>query len=300
MNLRDLEYLIALETYRHFGKAADACFVSQPALSMQIKKLENYLGLKLLERTNKSVLLTPSGHLMVERAKRILESVDEMRQMAKLAKDPYSGELKLGIIPTLAPYLLPHIIPSFTKEFPNLSLYLIEEQTILLIEKLKTGKLDAALLAYPIFQEKFTQTVLFEEEFFLALPKTHPLAKRKTIKSEELINKNILLLQEGHCMREPTLALCQKLRATEMQGFQATSLETLRHMVTANIGFTLMPRLAHQINDGLAYLPFSSQKPSRTIGLFWRASSTRKVALNKLAIYIKKCLANKKLVRITE
>ncbi|EKD72964.1 MAG: LysR protein, partial [uncultured bacterium] len=244
MNTRDLKYLIALSDHHHFGKAAEACFISQPALSMQIKKLEETLGVKLLERTNKSVLLTDIGVTITERARQILNHVEEMRDVAKLAKDPYRGELKIGIIPTLSPYLLPLIIPSLAKKFPKIYFYLVEEKTAALIEKLKIGKLDVAILSLPVMESGFSSSLLFEEEFLLAVPSAHPLAKRKIIRQDDLDKQNVLLLEEGHCMREQTLALCHKMHAAETQDFRATSLETLRHMVAAGNGVTLMPKLA--------------------------------------------------------
>jgi len=190
MNLRALEYLIALAEYRHFGKAAEACFVSQPTLSMQIKKLEERLGVQLLERTNKSVMLTNAGKMIVERVRRILTQVDEIYAEAKLAGDLYSGELKIGIIPTLAPYLLPYIMPSLKKTFPKLTYYLHEEKSAGLLDRLKQGYLDAAILTLPIHHNDFVIAPLFEEEFMLAVPQRHALNKRKTIKQTELKGSN--------------------------------------------------------------------------------------------------------------
>ncbi len=205
--------------------------------------------------------------MIAERARDILNQVEEVHDIAKLAKDPYSGELKIGIFPTLAPYLLPLFIPPLSKKFPKLSFYLIEEQTASLIEKLKTGKLHAAFLALPIAEKSFTTSLLFDEEFLLATPRNHSLAKLKTVKQQDLHNKNLLLLEEGHCMREQALALCQKLNANETQNFRATSLETLRHMVAAGVGITLMPKLACDTNNNISYVPISTPKPVRTIGL---------------------------------
>ncbi len=288
MNTRDLQYLVALSDHRHFGKAADACFVSQPALSMQIKKLEETLGVTLIERNNKSVMLTDAGIAITEQARHILNQIEEMRDFAKLTKDPLSGELKIGIIPTLAPYLLPLIIPPLAKEFPKISFFLIEEQTATLIEKLKAGKLDAAFLAHPVLETSFSSSLLFTEEFLLAVPITHPLAKRKTIMQNDLIDQNVLLLDEGHCMREQTLSFCHKRKASETQNFRATSLETLRHMVAAGNGITLIPKLAKLPNSHIAYIPFSAPKPTRSIGLYWRASSAKSTLLEKMATKIKK------------
>lgn len=298
MNIRDLRYLVALVDHQHFGKAAETCFVSQPALSMQIKKLEDILGIKLLERTNKSLLFTESGLMIAERARDILNQVDEVHEIAKLAKDPYSGELRLGIFPTLAPYLLPLIIPVLSKKFPKVSFYLVEEESASLVEKLKTGKLHAAFLALPIIEKNFTSSVLFDEEFVLVTPAEHSLAKLKTIKQRDLDNKNVLLLEEGHCLREQALALCQKLNANEAQNFRATSLETLRHMVAAGVGITLMPRLACLASSSVSYIPFSAPKPLRTIGLVWRSSTAKTPLLEEITTQVRKTLEKQKAVTV--
>jgi LysR family transcriptional regulator, hydrogen peroxide-inducible genes activator len=298
MNLRDLKYFVALSDYQHFGKAAEACFVSQPALSMQIKKLEETLGVKLLERTNRSVLLTGSGLAIAERARQILNHVEEMHDVAKLEKDPYSGELKIGIFPTLGPYLLPLIIPDLSKLFPKVSFYLIEEQTAPLIENLKQGKLHAAFLALPVMEKNFHSAFLFEEEFMLATPETNSLAKRKTVKQQDLENKNVLLLEEGHCLREQALALCHKINATETRNFRATSLETLRHMIAAGVGITLMPKLACSPTRGVSYMSFDSPKPIRSIGMVWRTTTPKQALLQEIANQIRKIMVKNKLVRI--
>lgn len=298
MNIRDLKYLTAIADHNHFGLAAEACFVSQPALSMQIKKLENVLGVQLIERTSKSALLTEIGTLMTEHARDILHRVDMMKDAAKQARDPYSGELRLGVIPTLAPYLLPYIIPGLSKQFPKLTIYLIEEQTASLIAKLKQGKLDAALLGLPLLDEDFAALPLFEEEFLLAIPPNHPLSKRKTIRLSDLENKTLLLLEDGHCMRDFALEICYKNKASEAKGFQATSLETLRHMVASKAGMTLIPKLACKSNDGVCYLPFYSPKPARIIGMVWRPSSAKKILLENVVENIRKRLTKQKMIKV--
>jgi LysR family hydrogen peroxide-inducible transcriptional activator len=292
MNLRDLRYLVALSEYRHFGKAAEACFVSQPALSMQIQKLEKDLGTALLERNNKSVLLTPIGKTITEKARTVLQEVDQIYEIAKLAEGPYSSELRIGIIPTLAPYLLPIIMPVLTNKLPKARFYWIEQQTEQLIQKLKTGTLDAALLAMPVSETSFKSEELFKEEFLVAVPPKHALSKRKNIKLNDLSNENVLLLEEGHCMRDQTLELCHQLNAKETQNFRATSLETLRHMVAAGNGITLMPKLAQQSNDSITYIPFREPKPMRTIGLYWRLSSVRGSLLTQVGLYIGATIRN--------
>jgi len=283
INTRDLQYLIALSEIKHFGKAAEACFVSQPALSMQIKKLEETLGVQLLERTNKSVMLTDQGMIIAERAKLIINQIDEIKEIAKSAKDPFSGEIRIGIFPTLAPYLLPLIIPPLSKIYPKLSFYLIEEQTAHLIEQLKDGKLHAAFLATPVEENTFTHSVIFDEEFLLAVSANHRLAKSKSIRQQDLKGENVLLLEQGHCLRDQALELCHRMQVSENQNFRATSLETLRQMVIAGVGITLVPKLACIPGKNIAYIPLISPKPRRTIGLFWRKSSAKQGLLHQIA-----------------
>lgn len=290
MNIRDLKYLVALIDHRHFGKAAEACFVSQPALSMQIKKLEQHLGVQLLERTNKSVMLTAIGAELGEHARQVLGQVDNMKDIARQAADPYGGELKLGIFPTLAPYLLPHIAPLLAKQFPRLSLYLLEEQTGSLLQKLTHGKIDAAILALPVTENGLQSLPLFTEDFLLAVPNHHAFAKKKSIQQEDLAGEQLLLLEDGHCLREQALSLCYRLQAKEHQNFRATSLETLRHMVAAGVGMTLIPQLACKKNDGIVYIPFKGIAPKREIGIVWRNSSARQQLLNDIATQIKEVM----------
>ncbi|WP_342146655.1 LysR substrate-binding domain-containing protein [Rickettsiella endosymbiont of Aleochara curtula] len=287
MNTRDFEYLIALSEHHHFGKAAEACFVSQPALSMQIQRLEASLGVKLLERSNKSVLLTDIGIAITERAKQILAQINEIRDLAKLSKDPYSGRLTIGVIPTLGPYLLPLILPALSKKFPHLHFYLVEEQTSALIQKLKIGSLDAALMAHPIEESSFSATDLFAEEFLLAVANKHVLAQRKFINACDLQQQNLLLLEEGHCMRGQTLDLCHKMNVNEVQNFRATSLETLRQMVATGNDVTLMPKLAQQARDGISYIPFNAPRPVRQIACYWRSSSVKTIVLDAMVEQIK-------------
>lgn len=286
MNLRDLKYLVAVAELNHFGKAAEACFVSQPALSMQIKKLEDSLGVQLIERTNKRVIFTKIGKLIVQQAREIIFRVKALEELANQHKDPFCGEIHLGIIPTLAPYLLPLITPELSKLFPTLKLYWVEDKTLNLLKKLNDGKLDGALLALPI-EGGFESYPLFDEEFFLALPGKNSLAKQKNASFSDLENNTLLLLEDGHCLREQALAVCNRANAAEAKNFRATSLETLRHMVASGIGMTLMPKLACQSNDGVNYLPFNSPAPMRTIGLICRESSAKKVLLGHLVDQIR-------------
>jgi LysR family hydrogen peroxide-inducible transcriptional activator len=296
MNFRDLKYLVALVDHSHFGNAAKACFVSQPALSMQIKKLEESLGVKLLERSNKSVLITEMGLEIAARARSILSQVEEVREISKQAHDPYQGEFKIGIFPTLAPYLLPLIIPPLSLSFPKVSFYLIEEQTHELIENLKQGKLHAVFLAAPVNEPSFQFENLFEEEFMLAAPRQHVLAKLKSIKQHDLDNLNLLLLNDGHCLRQQALSICEKMNARETEKFRATSLETLRHMVVANVGVTLMPKLACQVNANITYIPFDAPTPTRKIGLYWRHSTSKAMLIADLVKAIKNIMVKNKMV----
>jgi LysR family hydrogen peroxide-inducible transcriptional activator len=298
MNIKDLKYLVAVAEHGHFGRAAEACYVSQPALSMQIMKLEEYLGIKLLERTNKSVLLTDHGVQIVQRARHILSQIDEMREMAAQAKDPFRGELRLGVFPTLAPYFLPIMMPHLAARYPKLTFYLVEEQTAVLIDKLKNGKLDAALLASPTQEKNLTGIPLFQEEFLLATAVTHPLAKLKTVRQQHLEGQPLLLLEEGHCLREQALSVCYRMQTTETPDFRATSLETLRHMVSAGVGVTLMPKLACHSHQSLAYIPFHDARPTRTVALHYRANTAKQLLLDALTQEIKAILANHHAVKV--
>ena len=276
MNLRDLQYLVAVADHLHFGKAALAVHVSQPTLSMQLKKLEESLGVQLFERTNKRVMLTPIGHDIVARARRTLNEAAQITRIAHTAKDPEAGTLKLGIFPTLAPYLLATLMPRMRKQFPRLTLLLVEERTDALIRQLETGSIDLAILAMPVENDHFAQKRLFEEPFLLAVANAHPLAKRKSVSVADMQDESVLLLEDGHCLRDQALEICHLAGIGESANFRATSLETLRHMVAASQSVTLMPKLATDQRDGaMRYIPFKSPPPSRTIGLYWRTTSAR-------------------------
>jgi LysR family hydrogen peroxide-inducible transcriptional activator len=298
MNIRDLRYLIAIADHQHFGRAAESCFVSQPALSMQLKKLESSLGVQLIERNSKFVLLTDVGKAITEQATEILHRVDSLKDFAKQARDPFSGEVHLGVIPTLAPYLLPYIIPEIVKLYPKLKIFLVEQQTEQLTNKLKNGKLDAALFGLPVVENDFSALPLFDEELLLAVHKSHALSKRKFIRHTDLSQKVLLLLEDGHCLRDQVLSLCHIVNATPDKSFQATSLETLRHMVASKVGMTLMPKLACRENDDLHYLSFATPRPTRTVGLIWRQSSAKSILFEHLTMAIKKILSKKKLVKV--
>lgn len=279
MNLRDLRYFIALADTRHFGRAAESCFVSQPTLSTQLRKLEDELGVTLFERAPRNILLTAAGEQILQHARQALTQVSLMQEIAKHIKDPEATSLRLGIFPTLAPYLLPHAVPNFRQRFPNLELLLIEEKTETLIQKLRNGLIDAAILAEPVSDEFFDSMPLFTEPFVLALPEKHPLSRHRTLGMDDLAQQHLLLLDDGHCLRDQALAVCARSGAGEKEGFRATSLETLRQMVAAGVGITLLPMLAVQPpvpeSPHIRLLPFRDPAPTRRIALYWRKSSVR-------------------------
>jgi LysR family hydrogen peroxide-inducible transcriptional activator len=287
MNLRDLRYLVALAEHRHFGRAAEACFVSQPTLSTQIKKIEEELGVLLVERNPRRVLLTEAGQEIAERARDVLHEVEQIRSIARRAHDPEAGTLRLGLFPTLGPYLLPHVIPTLRQRFPRLDLLLTEEKTEALMQLLRDGKLDAAIMALPVHDDSLHVEFLFEEPFVLAVPGSHAFAARKTLRLAELQTLDLLLLEEGHCLRDQALDVCQSSGARERGGFRATSLETLRQMVAADVGVTLLPMLAVRppvaCASNVRLLGFEDQPPTRRVAMVWRRSSALGPFLGELA-----------------
>ncbi|MDX1459612.1 MAG: LysR substrate-binding domain-containing protein [Xanthomonadales bacterium] len=288
MNLRALQYLVRLAEYRHFSKAAEACHVSQPTLSTQIRKLEEELGVQLVERIPRKVRLTSVGQEIVDRARHVLRDIEQIRMVARRSHDPEKGNLRLGIFPTLAPYLLPHVVPGIRRHFPDLKLELAEEKTDDCLDQLDDGRLDAALLALPIDGDGLELEILFEEPFLLALPRQHPLAtSREAISLDDLDGSELLLLEDGHCLRNHALEVCTMAGARERVDFHATSMETLRQMVAAEVGMTLMPVLSVKPpvaqTDNMALRPFKAPAPSRTIALVWRRSSPLSTLMRKLA-----------------
>jgi LysR family hydrogen peroxide-inducible transcriptional activator len=287
MNLRDLRYLVALAEHRHFGRAAAACFVSQPTLSTQIRKLEDELGVVLVERAPRKVMLTPAGRDIAERARRIVSDVEQMKESARRSQDPEAGTVRLGLFPTLGPYLLPHVMPQIRARFPRLELLLVEEKSPEILTRLHAGKLDAGLLALPVHYEQLHAEFLFEEPFLLAVPETHRFAKRGSLALKELADERLLLLEDGHCLRDQALDVCQLAGAGEKSEFRATSLETLRQMVAAGVGVTLLPTLAVKPpvarSLDIHLLGFSDSRPSRRIAMVWRKSSALGTFLQQLA-----------------
>ncbi|MFT4247948.1 MAG: DNA-binding transcriptional regulator OxyR [Pseudomonas sp.] len=288
MNLRDLKYLVALADHKHFGRAAAACFVSQPTLSTQIRKLEDELGVSLVERAPRKVMLTPAGREAATRARGIVAEVEQMKEAARRSQDPEAGTVRLGIFPTLGPYLLPHMVPRIRQRFPQLELLLVEEKSDQLLRQLREGRLDATLLALPLHDDQLHAEFLFEEPFVLAVPEGHALAQRDRLSLDELSRQRLLLLEDGHCLREQALDVCHLTGTLENTEFQATSLETLRQMVAANVGITLLPILAVKPpvarSDNIHLLGFhADRQPSRRIAMVWRRSSAMATFLESLA-----------------
>lgn len=279
MNLRDLRYFVALADARHFGKAAQRSFVSQPTLSAQIKKLENYLGVQLIERQPRRVTLTDVGARIVPIARRILEDSDEIVSLARRQHDPLAGKLKIALIPTVSPYLLPLVTRRLRKQLPQLKLMLYEHQTQPLLDKLRAGEIEMGVLALPVPLEGLEARELYEEPFMLAMPTTSPLAKKQRMKLDDLSGETLLLLEDGHCLRDQALDVCSRVDVKESDDYRATSLETLRQMVAAGVGVTLMPELATRgpfgSGHGLTVREFAKPAPSRTVGAVWRKSSAR-------------------------
>jgi LysR family hydrogen peroxide-inducible transcriptional activator len=291
MNFRALQYFVKLAELKHFSNAANACFVSQPTLSTQIRKLEEELGVSLVERAPRQIMLTPIGEDIAHRAKHVLRDIEHIKDAARRSKDPETGTIKLGIFPTLAPYLLPHVIPNIRGQYPDLRLQLAEEKTEDILAMLDQGRLDAGLLALPVEEHGMEMEILFEEPFVAAMPASHPLTDKLTITLKDLEGEELLLLEEGHCLRQQALAVCALAGAHERVDFHATSMETLRQMVATNAGVTLMPVLAVKppvaSTDNIALRPFESPAPNRTIALVWRSSSPLGGFLRELAETLK-------------
>ena len=287
MNLRALQYFVTLAELKHFSRAAEACFVSQPTLSTQIRKLEEELGVSLVERAPRKIMLTPIGEDIAHRARHILRDIEHIKSAARSSRDPSTSIIRLGIFPTLAPYLLPHVIPELRRRYPELGLQLAEEKTEDILRMLDQGQLDAGLLALPLENHGLEMQVLFEEPFVMAMPSEHPLSDKKHIGLRDLEGQELLLLEEGHCLRQHALSVCELSGAHERVDFHATSMETLRQMVAANAGVTLMPVLSIKppipATPNIALRPFTPPAPSRTIALVWRSSSPLGPFLEELA-----------------
>jgi LysR family hydrogen peroxide-inducible transcriptional activator len=281
MNLRDLKYIVEVAREKNFARASEKVFVSQPALSMQIKKLEDSLGVNIFERDKQNFLITPAGIEIIKRAEIILQESEEIKSIAKNFNDPFAGEIKIGAFPTVATYFLPNFVRNIHKKFPKLKIFLVEEKSDVLREKLLSGLIDATLLAMPIHDDSLIGEKIFSEKFLLATPKGHALAKKTKIQIKDLKNQELMLLEDGHCMRDQALEICSSVRAYENTDFQATSLETLRQMVANGNGITLIPEIAVRNDDKIAYTKIFNA-PFRTVGLYYRKSSVRKSLIKEI------------------
>ncbi len=287
MNLRDLTYIVAVERYGSITRAAEACDVTQPTLSAQIGKLERELGIQIFEREGRGLRITDAGHTVLEHAKRVVGSVDDLLAAIQGYLDPLAGTLRLGLIPTLSPYLLPALLPEMRARLPHITLTVVEEQTAALLERVHSGTLDAAMLATEIDDHRLTAIPLFDEPLLLALSGQHPLAARISIDPREIDPSSLLLLSEGHCLRDQALALCKNVASGAPGDFRAASLETILNLVEAGLGVTIAPQLcltsARVRRDALEIRPFDAKGALRHVSLVYRRSTTRTAVLNELA-----------------
>ncbi len=288
ITLRQLRYLDALAQHRHFGRAAKACSVTQPALSMQIRELEKLLGVDLVERRPHDVVLTPVGEEVMRRAEGLLTGVSELAEFARHGAEVLTGRLQLGIIPSLAPYVLPKILPALQAQYPDLRIELRETQTRFLIDELKRGKLDAVMLALPVAEPEIETIRLFDDRFLLAVPGDDPRSESTRVDPRDIDPQRLILLEEGHCLRDQALAFCANHPRHDQMGLGATSLATVTQMIASGHGITLMPRIATatEVRDRrVKLLRFVAPEPFRVIGLAWRRTSPRKsdfMALGRL------------------
>jgi LysR family hydrogen peroxide-inducible transcriptional activator len=299
MTLTELKYIVAVAREKHFGHAAEACFVAQPTLSVAIKKLEDELGVVIFERGGTEISMTPLGAQIVAQAERVLEQTAAIKEIAKQNKDPLAGPLRVGVIYTIAPYLLPPLVKTMIETVPQMPLVLQENFTVRLIESLRQGELDAAIMALPFADQGLMVQPLYDEPFVVALPKHHAWAQRETIDAQELKTETMLLLGNGHCFRDQVLEVCPEMSRFSTTGdgiartFEGSSLETIRHMVASGIGITVLPKASvpdMQSKDGmLRYLPFSQPAPSRRVVIAWRKSFTRRPAIDAIRRAVLSC-----------
>jgi len=294
MNIRDLRYVVAVAELEHFGRAAEQCHVSQPALSGQIRKLEEELGIVLFERTRRSVRVTGAGDRIVAKARQLIELADDITATARAARDPLSGPFRLGMIPTVAPDLSPHILPAIRRELPDLTLTLVEDLTGGLEARLSAGELDAAILATAPADPHLAEMPLYREPFLVALAAGHPLAGRDAIDLPALKPERLLLLAEGHCLRDQVVDLCQTAQGLPNANTRETSLATLLALVAAGDGLTLVPALSAAFGvkacDNIVFRPETSGTATRSVRLVFRTAFPRMAAINKLAGVIQNAL----------
>jgi LysR family hydrogen peroxide-inducible transcriptional activator len=305
MTLTELRYIVAVARERHFGRAAEACFVSQPTLSVAIKKLEDELDVRLFERGGNEVSVTPIGESIVEQAQRVIEQAAAIKELAKRGKDPLAGPLRLGVIYTIAPYLLPELVRNVIKRSPQMPLMLQENFTTRLLEMLRTGELDAAILAAPFPDQGLAVSPLYDEPFLVAVPRTHAMATCKELSAEAIKDETMLLLGTGHCFRDHVLDVCPEFARFSpssegiRKSFEGSSLETIKQMVASGMGITVVPKLsvprqdvphaADPSTDHVCYVPFSDPPPTRRVVLVWRKSFTRHEAIAALRQAVMAC-----------
>ncbi|MDQ6880575.1 MAG: LysR substrate-binding domain-containing protein [Pseudomonadota bacterium] len=308
MTLTELKYIVAVSREKHFGKAAEACFVSQPTLSVAIKKLEEELEVKLFERSANEVTVTPLGEEIVRQAQSVLEQAASIKEIAKRGKDPLAGPLKLGVIYTIGPYLLPDLVRQAIDRNPQMPLMLQENFTVRLLEMLRTGEIDCAIMAEPFPDTGLAVAALYDEPFLAAVPATHAFSTRKTVTADELKSETMLLLGTGHCFRDHVLEVCPEFArfSSSAEGirksFEGSSLETIKHMVAAGMGVTLVPRLSvpkgalapkgkrrQDDHAFVTYIPFDGDPPTRRVVLAWRRSFTRYEAIAALRNSVYAC-----------
>jgi LysR family hydrogen peroxide-inducible transcriptional activator len=291
LTLRDLEYLIAVAKHRHFRKAAESCHVSQPALSVQIRKIEDFLGLQLFERSNRNVVITRAGERVARQARIVLEEAQKIAALVHRETEPLSGSLRLGAIATLGPYLMPHLLGALRKRFPKLELLIKEGLTDQLVGDLRTGGLDTVLAAPTFNTDGLKLRPLFYEPFLLAVPRGHPLESKEPLRTKDLNSRDMVLLEDGHCLRDQSIQICPSNRRRDFREFHATSLETLRHLVATGFGYSLIPWLAVQPDDRLknliSYRPFERKAAGRTIVLACRERFGRLNDIDALAGFIR-------------
>jgi LysR family hydrogen peroxide-inducible transcriptional activator len=297
MTLTELRYIVAVARERHFGRAAEACFVSQPTLSVAVKKLEEELGVALFERGPGEVTVTPAGQRIVEQAQRVLEEASRIKEIAAAGRDPLAGPLRLGAIYTIGPYLLPKLIPILRRNAPAMQLHIQENFTHRLVEMLKSGEVDVALVALPLEEPGIATRAVYDEPFMVAVPKGHPWENRKRVTSEELAQESLLLLGEGHCFRDQVLDICHVVRSKDRSALAKTveggSLETIRQMVAGGVGITVLPATSVGSSgsggDLIRIVPFGRPAPVRRVGIAWRKSFPRPEAIQVMQKSIAAC-----------
>ena len=296
MTLTELKYIVALAREKHFGRAAEACFVSQPTLSVAIRKLEDELGVQLFERGTAGIQTTAMGDQLIEQAQKVLDEASLLKDLARQGRDPLAGPLRVGVIFTIGPYLLPWLVPQMIHAHPSMPMLLQENYTVKLLETLRQGEIDVLILAEPFDAQGLVTEPVYDEHFMVAVPRQHPWAKRRRIPSAELTQQTMLLLGSGHCFRDQVVEICPELSRFSQASsgiqktFEGSSLETIRHMVASGVGITVLPQTAcpRSRDDGfLCYIPFESPAPNRRVVLAWRKSFARPAAIEALKQQLK-------------